>query len=196
MAARERAEQLVVEIVAVGQHHDGRVLHRRVQDHPPGVERHCQALAGTLRVPDHADPAVALFAAGHRPRVVAALLARLKALGLVPALHRNRRAQGFFQRDIDGVKLVVAGDLLGQLAGALVLEHDEMAHQIEKAALLEHAFEHHLQFGKLRRVIVAGNGAPRLEPFLAGAQRADARLHAVGDDQRRIGREQRRNLRL
>ena len=38
--------------------------------------------------------------------------------------------------------------------------------------------------------------APRLEPFLAGAQRADAGLHAVGDDQRGVGGEEGLDLRL
>ena len=50
--------------------------------------------------------------------------------------------------------------------------------------------------GRSGRIVAAGNGAPRLEPFLAGAERADARLHAVGGDQHRIGIEQRRDLRL
>ena len=52
-------EQLVVEIVAVGQHDQRWVLHRRVLDDLAGVERHQQALAGALRVPDDADLAVA-----------------------------------------------------------------------------------------------------------------------------------------
>ena len=59
LAAGEGAEELVVQVVAVGDHHQGRVLHRRVQDDSPGVERHRQALARALRVPDHADPPVA-----------------------------------------------------------------------------------------------------------------------------------------
>ena len=67
LAARERAEQLVVEVVAVGEHDERRVLHRRVQDHAPGVERHRQALARALRVPDDADPPVA----GSPPAVAA-----------------------------------------------------------------------------------------------------------------------------
>ena len=46
------------------------------------------------------------------------------------------------------------------------------------------------------RILAPGDRAPGLEPLLARAERADARLHAVGDDQRRVGREQRRDLRL
>ncbi len=70
LAAREGAEELVVEVVAVGEHDDGRVLHRRLADDAAGVERHRQALARALRVPDHADPPVAGSAAwlAARPR--------------------------------------------------------------------------------------------------------------------------------
>ena len=46
-------EELVVEVVAVGEHEDGRVLHVRMQDQAAGVEGHGQALARTLGVPDH-----------------------------------------------------------------------------------------------------------------------------------------------
>ena len=71
-AAREGAEELVVEVVAVGQHDDGRVLHRRFADDPPGVERHRQALARALGVPDDADAPVAGIAARLAARLVMA----------------------------------------------------------------------------------------------------------------------------
>ena len=63
LAAREGAEELVVEVVAVGEDDDGRVLHRRLARDHAGVEGHRQALARALRVPDDADAAVA---AAHR----------------------------------------------------------------------------------------------------------------------------------
>jgi hypothetical protein len=53
-AAGEGAEDLVVQVVSVGDDDDRRVLHRRIEDQPPGVEGHAQALAGTLGVPDAA----------------------------------------------------------------------------------------------------------------------------------------------
>ncbi len=82
-------------------------------------------------------------------------------------------------------------------SGGRILEDDEVAQQIEEAAPLEHALQHHLQLRLLRGGVLApGDGAPGLEPLLARAQRADARLHAVGDDQRRVGGEQGRNLGL
>ena len=71
VAAREGAEELVVEVVAVGEDDDRRVLHRRVQDDAAGVERHRQALARALRVPDHADAPVARLAARLWPGLVA-----------------------------------------------------------------------------------------------------------------------------
>ena len=67
----ERGEQLVVEVVAVGDDDDGRVFHRRVQDQPPGIEGHRQAFARALRVPDDPDPLVAGLAAGAVPREIA-----------------------------------------------------------------------------------------------------------------------------
>ena len=53
-AALELAEKLVVEIVAVRQHDERRVLHRRVPHHARGEEEHGETLAAALRVPDHA----------------------------------------------------------------------------------------------------------------------------------------------
>ena len=47
-----------------------------------------------------------------------------------------------------------------------------------------------------RRVGLTRDRAPGLEPLLAGAERPDAGLHAIGDHERRIGGEERRNLRL
>ena len=66
LAHAEGAEELVVEVVAVGQHDERRVLHRRVLDDLARIERHQQALARALRVPDHADLAVAVRARSPR----------------------------------------------------------------------------------------------------------------------------------
>ena len=119
LAHAEGAEQLVVEVVAVGQHDQGRVLHRRVLDDLPGVEGHQQALAGALRVPDHADLAIA---AGRRRRE--------RALHRVP----------------HGVELVVAREDLDDVAPSSVAEDDEILEQVEQAAAVEHALEQRLQF--------------------------------------------------
>ena len=42
---REHAEQLAIQVVAVGDHHDGRVLHRCLLHHPGGEAGHGDALA-------------------------------------------------------------------------------------------------------------------------------------------------------
>ena len=72
LAASEGAKELVVQVVAVGEHHDGRVFHRRLAHDRPGVESHRQALAGALRVPHHPDAPVARDRRpdGGRPRSV------------------------------------------------------------------------------------------------------------------------------
>ncbi len=93
------------------------------------------------------------------------------------------------------MKLVVARHLLGELAGPKVLEHDEVPHELEEAPLREHPLQHHLELGQIRRrVLASGDRAPRLEPLTSRAERADARLDAVGNDERRVGGEQRRDL--
>jgi hypothetical protein len=48
---REGVEELVVQVVAVGDDDDGGVVQR--QHHLAGVEHHAQALAAALRVPHH-----------------------------------------------------------------------------------------------------------------------------------------------
>ena len=73
------------------------------------------------------------------------------------------------------MELVVAGHLLSKLAAATVscriFKHDEIANQVEEAALFEDAFDHHLQFGQFpRRILVPRDRAPGLEPFLARAK--------------------------
>ena len=192
LAPREGAEKLVVEVVAVGQHHHGRVGHRLLADDAPGVEGHGQALPRALRVPDDADPPIAGIAA------------RLSA-GLVPAarlgdplrfLLQRRRAQGLADRRLHRVELVIAGHLLDERA-AVVLEDDEVAQQRQEAALLEHALDRHLQLGvEGRRQLLAVDGAPRLEPLPAGRQRAEPRLHPVRHGEHRVAGEQRGQFRL
>ena len=91
-------------------------------------------------MPYHADAAVALLASGHRRSLIATLLFFAEALCFAPALRRDGRADGFFQRDSDGVELVIARHLFGQLTCAGILEHEEISQEIEKPAFFEHAF--------------------------------------------------------
>ncbi len=71
LATRKGSKELIIEVVSVGQNHDGWILHRRVQNHSPSVERHRQALPGTLGVPNHSHSAVAGASCFHRLRHVA-----------------------------------------------------------------------------------------------------------------------------
>ena len=66
VATRERAEKLVVQVVPVGEQDKRRILHRRFQHQPPGVESHGERLARTLRMPDHAHAPVTGRAPGLR----------------------------------------------------------------------------------------------------------------------------------
>jgi len=95
------------------------------------------------------------------------------------------------------MELVVARHLLDRRAAAVVLEHDEVADQVEEPTLLEQAFEHDL---KLRQVRVcqalARDAAPGLESFPPRRTRADPRLDAVGDDQQMVEGEKRGDLGL
>ena len=92
---------------------------------------------------------------------------------------------------------MVARDLLRQDATAEVLEDDEVAHEVEEAALLEDPFEDDLERRQAgRRVLPPADRAPGLEPLAPRAERTDPRLHPVGHDQRRVVREQGRDLRL
>src|SRR5205085_2798318 len=107
----------------------------------------------------------------HWPSIVASGFLR-EALRLAPALRRDRRTQGFLKRDVHGMELVIARDLLDELA-LEILKHNKMPEEIEKTALLEYTLQHHLQFGELSCVVTTGDRAPRLEPFLTGAERTD-----------------------
>ena len=178
-AAGEGAEQLIVEVVAVGEHDDGGVLQHRIEDDPAGIERHRQALARTLRVPDHAHPPVALFASRLAFGIEGAVaVAHPVAAG---------RAPRFLHRHVDRVELMVTRHLLDELAAAQVLEDDEMPQQIEEATLIEHTLDQHPQLGqKSRRQRFPADGPPGLEPFAPGAQRADTSLGAVRHDQRGV----------
>ena len=186
LAAGEGAEELVVQVIAVGQDDDGRILHRRLADDGTGVEGHGEALAGALGVPDDADAAVARLSAG--------LLASLVAPGGFGGAQQLGGTQGFVHGDADGVELVVAGHLLGRRA-AVVLEHDEVPQQGEEAARLEDALQHHLQFSHVRvGKRLPGDGAPGLEPLPAASERADTGLDPVRGHQRLVHGEQRGQL--
>ena len=182
LAAGKDTEELVVQVVAVGEHNDGGVLHRRLADDGTGVEGHGEALAGALGVPDDADARVADVAARSSPSLVAS--------GFHSGPLQICRAKRLVYSYSNGVELVVAGHLLGKRA-AVVLEHDEVAQEGEEAAWLEDALQHHLQLGQVcggQRL--SGDGAPGLEPLPAGGEGAEAGLDSVRDHQCLVHGEQ------
>ena len=187
LAAGEGAEELVVEVVAVGEHDDGRILHRRLADDGAGVEGHGEAFAGALGVPDDTDAAVAGFPARLWPCLIAA-----PALYHTPVfLLQLGGPECLANRDADGVELVIAGYLLDQRAAAVVLEDDEVAEEGEEEPRREDALQHYLQLGHTPvGQGLAGYGAPGFEPLAACGEGADAGLGAVGNDERLVHAEQ------
>lgn len=165
----EHAEQLAVEVVAVGDHHDGRVLHRRLLHHPRRKAGHRDALATALRVPHHA------------------------ALLRTPwARRRHHLPDGRPHR----VELVVAGDLLDQ--HPVVLEQHEEAQVIEQHRRRQRAAHQGLQFVELAERVegVAVDGAPAHETLGISRQGTEARIGAIGHHQQAVVVKQLRNLRL
>ena len=186
-APGEGAEELVVEIIAIGEHDDGGIAHGGLADDAAGVERHGQALARALGVPDDADAAVAGLAAGEAARLVASPDVAGLALEL-------RCAQRLGDGGLDGVELVVARHLFRERP-AVVLEHDEVAQQGEETSPVADARQHHLQLGCARvGQGLAGDRPPGLEPLAARRERSNPGIHAVGDDQDGIHGEQGRQF--
>jgi len=63
-AARKRAEELIVEIVSVGENDERRVGHLRFEDHSAGIEGHRKTFTRALRMPDNTDAPIARLATG------------------------------------------------------------------------------------------------------------------------------------
>jgi len=164
MAGREGAEQLVVQVQPVGEDDQRRVGHPRLLHELAGVERHREALAAALRVPDDADAMVLLD-----------------------------RADGGLHCLVHGPVLMVRGHLLGH-ARAVSLEDVEVADEVEEATLLEDAVDERLELRRaLVGDFSAVDGAPRHEPLPGSGQRAVARLDTVARDEQFVADEQARD---
>jgi len=161
--AGKDAEELVVQVVAVGHHHQRRVAHPGVLHQHATQAGHLYALARALGMPDHAA------------------LARAA---------RRRRLKHTFHHSAHGMELVVASHFLDQ--SAVVFEQDEMAQVVEQQFALEQAMHQRLQFlHRPERVGAhAVDGAPGHEALRRCGERAHARLDAIGNDQHSIGNEQ------
>ena len=139
-ASTEGAEELLVEIVAIGEHHHRGVLHPGVVHHSAREERHQERLARSLGVPEHAPAPVAL------PR-------GMDGLHALP----------------DGVELVVARDLLDRPA-LLVLEDGEPAQHVEERSARQEPARERLDGAGVagRREVLAVDRAPPHEPVEPG----------------------------
>ncbi len=157
-ASTELAEELVVQVVSVGDDHDGRAVQVALQQ--VREEHHRKRLAGALRVPEHADLAVARH-------------------GLLGALDGLAHAE----------VLVVGGeDLHGPVIA--VVEADEVLDQVEQARLGHHAVEHRLPGRRLGLGVVAVGRLPRHVAVLVGGDGSHAGLGHVAHHAESVRDEQ------
>ena len=167
----KNAEQLPVQILTVGDHHQGGVLEAWVAEQLARQTGHLDALAGALGVPDHATLTVpARFAGHHHP------------------LHRCPHR----------VELMVGGNFLGD--GAVLLRKEaKRADELQESPLVEEATDQGFQLAVLAQgvqVLLCLDQPPLLEAFPCSRQRPHPRLDAVADHQQHVGREQVGNVGL
>ena len=109
----EGGEELIVQIIAIGDHDNGWIFELWAAHELTSIESHQQALAGALRMPDYADLAIAL---------------------------RRRGLDGFFNRMPDGMKLVIARDDLRKTRSGLP-KNRKIMKQVKQPAPVENAFD-------------------------------------------------------
>ena len=134
--------KLLVEVVAVGDDDNGGVVHLFRQHQFAGVKDHRKALAAALGVPDHAGALVAA-----RLRDDAGQLVDFRGFGHHERFFRPaRRPDGGLYRPVDGVILVVGGDLLvGRLSG--LFKDDKVADDVQQGSLGEQSPNQRFEFG-------------------------------------------------
>lgn len=187
-------EELVIEVVAVGDDDDGGVVHGGVEDDAPGIKRHGKALAGALGVPDNADALVAGGAGADGSGEVAGIGRFVYPIG---SGQFAARAQGLLDGDVDGVELVVAGHDLAGLTAPVILEDDEVAEVLQEAGGLEEAVNERVELGGgSGDDALTGDGLPGHEALAVGGKRADAGFETIGDDEGFVEGEEGRDLLL
>ena len=158
LAASELPVELVVQVVTVGDDHDGRAVQPLLQK--VREEDHRERLARALRVPEHADLAI--------------------------ACHRLHGAVGrLAHREV----LVVPSEYLHNALGRVV-KADEVVHDVDEALLAEHAVEHRLPVGVRRSRVVAVHALPGDVAVLLGRNGAHARLGEVAHHAEGVRHEQ------
>jgi len=124
-ALREGRKQLVVQIIAVSQHHQRGIGHARVEYQQARVEGHQQAFAGALGVPDHPGFAISgRLALDARQPVDGGIVPHPRPLSR--GERGERRAQCRDHRLLHRMELVVASNDLDQPATGFT-EYREMA---------------------------------------------------------------------
>lgn len=123
LAHSEGGKELVVQIVAVREHHQGRIGHTCIEYQQAGIEGHQQALPGALRMPNHASLVVAWRLVLDAGETVDGRIFRQRQL---------TRTQRGDDCPFDRVKLMVAGDDFDQPVPAFT-KYGEVTEKIEEA---------------------------------------------------------------
>src|SRR4051794_30197513 len=106
---------------------------------------------------------------------------------------RPGRLDGRLDRSVDCPVLVVLGDPLDEPLG-LVAENNEVLHDVQKAVLIEYAFDQYLDRRQVRDYLTALDRLPRRVVLKGPGERAHRRSGAVTDDRDRVGREECRDV--
>ena len=142
---RKRTKKLIIQIVAIRQNHNRRILHHRIPNNSPGVKSHRQTLTRPLRMPHHANPPITR----RTPWLLARLIASTPFCNPTPRLLQCHRTPRLTHRHPHRVKLVIPRHLLHQHTAAIILKNNKIAHQQKKTPDIADTFEHHLQFGHI-----------------------------------------------
>ena len=140
----EHPEQLPIQVLAVGDHHQGGVLQTWIGEQLARQTRHLDALACALGVPDHPTLLVAI---------------------------RSACFDDTFHCCSDGVELVVGSDLFDDLP--VFLKQTKTTNELQQSPLVEDPSHQGLQVTVVAqriKVVLPFDGAPPLESFPISTQ--------------------------
>ena len=147
-AVGECSEQLVVQVVTVGYHHNGRIAHRA--DNLANIKHHRKRLARTLRMPYHARLMVTLRLFFHIFKTIyGRIFFQDENIIKVDAGGTHCR----FHRFVHSIILMICSDLLHRLyrsdARLFILrlaffEYRERTDKVEQCLLVQHSLYQHL----------------------------------------------------
>ena len=188
-AHREGREQLVIQIVTIGQHHQCRVGHGRMLDQLAGVEGHQQTFARALGMPYHACALVSgPLCLDTGQTVPGGIFGHTLNDPCSPNRGSHRMAYC--------MELVIARNDLGKPRPRRG-KHGETANQLKQTAVLKHPFDQRGKFRfPFRRNLRAVGGPPRHEALQIRRERTHTGTNPIRSDQQRIGVKERRNLGL